>query len=78
MVLDTGSYNLWVTGAACRGDCDNNSKYDSALSSTYVEDGRVFSQSYEDGSEATGESTYDMDFACIHQGGCTGKRASVT
>lgn len=43
-----------VTGAACKGDCDNYSKYESSLSSTYVEDGRIFSQSYEDGSEATG------------------------
>eukprot|EP00903_Cladosiphon_okamuranus_P008049 g7763.t1 len=59
VVLDTGSYNLWVTGAACRGDCDNYSKYDSALSSTYEEDGRIFSQSYEDGSEATGVLSVD-------------------
>ncbi|CAB1110981.1 unnamed protein product [Ectocarpus sp. CCAP 1310/34] len=59
VVLDTGSYNLWVTGVSCTEDCDYFNKYDSALSSTYVEDGRKFSQIYEDGSEASGILSVD-------------------
>ncbi|CAN0086417.1 unnamed protein product, partial [Hapterophycus canaliculatus] len=52
VVLDTGSYSLWVTSASCTRDCDGFNKYDSSLSSTYVEDGRYISQAYEDGSQA--------------------------
>lgn len=48
-----------VTGTDCKGDCETYSKYDSTLSSTYKEDGRIFTQSYEDGSEATGVLSVD-------------------
>ncbi len=48
-----------VTSTDCKGDCETYSKYDSTLSSTYKEDGRIFTQSYEDGSEATGVLSVD-------------------
>ncbi|CAM9301589.1 unnamed protein product [Pylaiella littoralis] len=54
VVLDTGSYDLWVASVACTAGCDSHGKYNSALSTTYVEDGTPFSQAYEDGSEASG------------------------
>lgn len=51
----------------CKGDCDNYGKYDSALSSTYVEDGRFFSQSYEDGSVAKGKpKRYSYNTVCTY------------
>ena len=57
--MPCGTAQQQVTSAGCTEDCDSFSKYDSTLSSTYVEDGRIFAQAYEDGSEATGVLSVD-------------------
>ncbi|CAN0203777.1 unnamed protein product [Scytosiphon promiscuus] len=59
VVLDTGSYTLWVTSASCTHGCNDFNKYDSTLSSTYEADGTAISQAYEDGSEARGILSVD-------------------
>lgn len=43
-----------VTGTSCTKDCETFNKYDASLSTSYSKDGTSFTQSYEDGTEATG------------------------
>jgi len=55
VVFDTGSANLWVPSAKCKGfniACLLHRRYASARSSTYVEDGHPFSIRYGSGSMA--------------------------
>ncbi|OBZ82148.1 Rhizopuspepsin-1 [Choanephora cucurbitarum] len=51
--FDTGSSDLWVASTLC-SSCYNHKKYDSKKSKTYKSDGRRWSISYGDGSNANG------------------------
>ncbi|GAA5799405.1 rhizopuspepsin 1 precursor [Helicostylum pulchrum] len=51
--FDTGSSDLWVASTLC-SSCTSHTRYDSSKSSTYAADGRAWSISYGDGSNASG------------------------
>ena len=48
VIFDTGSSNLWVPGGKCTS-CGSHVKYDSANSSTYIKNGKVFNIRYGSG-----------------------------
>lgn len=55
VVLDTGSSNLWIPDSSCTTtDCKKKHVFDSSKSETYTKDGRTWSVSYGDGSNAKG------------------------
>eukprot|EP00607_Mallomonas_marina_P009793 CAMPEP_0182419564 /NCGR_PEP_ID=MMETSP1167-20130531/3990_1 /TAXON_ID=2988 /ORGANISM="Mallomonas Sp, Strain CCMP3275" /LENGTH=356 /DNA_ID=CAMNT_0024594549 /DNA_START=179 /DNA_END=1249 /DNA_ORIENTATION=+ len=49
VIFDTGSSDLWVASSKCDKSCGKHSKYDSSVSSTYIEDGTIFKIQYGSG-----------------------------
>uniref|UniRef100_A0A0N4VPE2 Peptidase A1 domain-containing protein n=1 Tax=Enterobius vermicularis TaxID=51028 RepID=A0A0N4VPE2_ENTVE len=54
VVLDTGSADFWIPDRNCITTCKNKHTFDSSKSKTYAADGRTWTVSYGDGSNATG------------------------
>jgi hypothetical protein len=66
VILDTGSSNLWVPDIACNSaNCNGKKKYNSAASSTYVNDGRTWSIQYGSGSAS---GVLARDHHCLVEG----------
>ena len=64
VIFDTGSSNLWVPSGKCTS-CGSHVKYDSANSSTYVKNGKVFNIRYGSGPVSGYLSNDTVNFGII-------------
>lgn len=65
VIFDTGSANLWVPSARCETSCFTKNRYDSKLSSTYIENNDRFYIQYGSGPVRGYLSTDDLEFGNI-------------
>ena len=65
VVLDTGSADFWIPDRNCITTCKNKHTFDSSKSKTYAADGRTWTVSYGDGSNATGFIGIDSITVCF-------------
>lgn len=65
VIFDTGSANLWVPSTRCETSCFNKNRYDSKLSSTYIENDDIFYIQYGSGPVSGYLSTDNVEFGNI-------------
>lgn len=62
VIFDTGSSDLWVASSQCGSSCGRHAKYNSAASSTYIQNGTAFDIMYGSGPVSGYESIDNLNF----------------